>query len=559
MMRIEFTKAGEAMSHTKTVGKKKRIKQNICYDVQTFLQEGLGLFVCIYMLLIVAVLPFYYTEGYARIGTDKYEFFYDVSVAAAVVVIPLACIYLGISYYIKYELEKSEDSLFAGFSVTDWFVLGYGAIVLLSYFFSVYRETGVYGDAWKGTGGWYMGACSQLIFVGIYFAVSRFWKARKWLPALWLPVMLAIFVLGLLNRFDIRPLNMPSFTSEFISTIGNINWYCGYIVISLFGVMYYFWTKAEQKLWGRILLAIWLIVGFASLITQGSRSGILALFAGFVGLYLLSMKDSVKLEHFFLCCTCFGVACVCIYLLRARFEEHYNYGDSLWDYFGNHPLAWMTLAISMIVWILIKCLNQKERLPVKLFMGLGYIGGMAVLAGAVVVVILMAMNTQNPGSIGVLSDKPLFTFDASWGSNRGATWMAAWKSFADQGLWNKLVGIGPDAMVMYINSGKNVELLQMVEEVFGHLKLTNAHNEWFTILVNEGLLGLIAYGGIMISAMVRYFKAGATSALAGACGMAVLAYTANNMFSFQQTMATSTMFLVLGMGEACLRKRNISV
>lgn len=545
------------MSRIKVMEKQKKKNRDICHDVRDFLQEGLRLFVTIYMLLILLVQPFYYTNGYARIGTNKYEFFYDVSVAAAVVVVPLVCIYLGISFYIKYQLEKSEESPFVGFSVTDWFVLGYGAVVLLSYFFSAYRDPGAYGDAWKGTGGWYMGACSQLLFVGIYFAVSRFWKAGKWLPALWLSVMLVIFVLGLLNRFDIRPLDMPSFTAEFISTIGNINWYCGYLVISLFGVMYYFWTKAEQKLWVRMLLAVWLLVGFAALITQGSRSGILALFAGFVGLYLLSMKDPVKLERFFLCCVCFGGACVGIYLFRARFEEHYNYSDSLWDYFGNRLFAWVILVTSIVIWGVIKWLNQKERLPVKLFTGLGYVGSMMILAGAVTVVILITRNTQNPGSIGILSENPLFTFDTSWASNRGATWMAAWKCFADQGLWEKLIGIGPDTMVMYINSGKNQELLQMVSEVFGHLKLTNAHNEWLTILVNEGLLGLIAYAGIMISAMARFFKAGKNSAIVGACGMAVLAYIANNMFSFQQAMATPALFLVLGMGEAYMRKKNI--
>lgn len=545
------------MSRIKIMERQKKKNRDICHDVRDFLKEGLRLFVTIYMLLILLVQPFYYTDGYARIGTNKYEFFYNVSVAAAVVVIPLVCIYLGLSFYITYQLEKSEESPFAGFSVTDWFVLGYGATVLLSYFFSAYREAGIYGDVWKGTTGWYMGACSQLIFIGIYFAVSRFWKPCKWLPTLWLPVMLVVFVLGLLNRFDVRPLNMPSFTAEFISTIGNINWYCGYLIISLFGVMYYFWTKAEQKLWVRMLLALWLIVGFASLITQGSRSGILALFAGFVGLYLLSMKDAVKLERFFLCCICFGVACVSIYLLRSRFEEHYNYGDGVWDYFGNHSVAWIILTAAIVIWGAAKWLNKKERLPVKLFMGIGYAGSIVVLAGAVVTVILIAMNTRNPGSIGSLSHNPLFTFDTSWASNRGATWMAAWKCFADQGVWEKLVGIGPDGMVMYINSGKNSELLQMVSEVFGHLKLTNAHNEWLTILVNEGLLGLIAYAGIMISATARFFKAGKTHALAGACGMAVLVYTAHNMFSFQQAMATTAVFLVLGMGEACLREKNI--
>ena len=34
--------------------------------------------------------------------------------------------------------------------------------------------------------------------------------------------------------------------------------------------------------------------------------------------------------------------------------------------------------------------------------------------------------------------------------------------------------------------------------------------------------------------------------------MALLAYTVNNIFSFQQSMNVSTMFVIFGMGEAFL-------
>ncbi len=542
------------MSYIKRTGKQKKTKQNICYDVLEFLKEGIGLLVSIYMLLLVIGLPLYFTDGYARIGTNKYEFFHKTGVGAAIILLPLIVVHVGVWCYKTYKVEESEVSPFATFSLTDKFVAGYGAAVLLSYFFSAYRETGAYGDVWKGTTGWFMGACSQLMFVGIYFVVSRFWKVRKWLPAMWLPVTLVVFVLGLLNRFEIRPIEMENASREFISTIGNINWYCGYLVILLFGGLYYFWFGQEKALWVRILLGLWLVVGFGALITQGSRSGILALLAGFVGLYLLSMKDGEKLERFFLCTNCLGVACTGVYILRKYYGEQYNYNDGLWNYFTNHKLAVVILIVSLVAWMLVKILNRKGKLPMKIFTGIGYAGCATLLLGAIGGIVLIIMNTKNPGSIGTLAENSLFTFNYTWGSNRGATWMAAWKCFADQDLWSKLVGIGPDGMVMYINSGKNEELLQMVREVFGQLNLTNAHNEWFTILVNEGLLGMITYAGIMISAMVRFFKGGKVSTLAGACGMAALAYTANNMFSFQQALATSTMFLVLGMGEAYMRK-----
>ena len=93
----------------------------------------------------------------------------------------------------------------------------------------------------------------------------------------------------------------------------------------------------------------------------------------------------------------------------------------------------------------------------------------------------------------------------------------------------------------------------MVNDFFAGNRLTNAHNEWLTILVDMGVLGAVSYAGMMISAIRSFLRAGKESALAGACGFCVLAYTVNNMFSFQQVMNISTMFVILGIGGNLLR------
>lgn len=74
------------------------------------------------------------------------------------------------------------------------------------------------------------------------------------------------------------------------------------------------------------------------------------------------------------------------------------------------------------------------------------------------------------------------------------------------------------------------------------------------MLINEGILGAVGYIGLMLTAIYRCLRAGREDALAGAAGMGILAYTVNNIFSFQQVMSTSAVFLLLGVGEACLRR-----
>ena len=59
--------------------------------------------------------------------------------------------------------------------MVDAAVASYGICVLLSALRSEYGAL-----AWTGYEGWYMGAVSQLLFVGIYFFVSRQYDGARW-------------------------------------------------------------------------------------------------------------------------------------------------------------------------------------------------------------------------------------------------------------------------------------------------------------------------------------------------------------------------------------------
>jgi O-antigen ligase len=182
-----------------------------------------------------------------------------------------------------------------------------------------------------------------------------------------------------------------------------------------------------------------------------------------------------------------------------------------------------------------------------------------VLAGAcvglvVIILFLASLNTVYPGSIGKLSEYSLFTFSGSWGSKRGATWGATARCFAEQNFLHKLVGVGPDAMSAYMYTDGSAGLQEMLQKWFGTATLTNGHNEWLTVLADLGVLGLVSFAGIIISSVKSFVKEGRQEAVLCACGFCVLAYTVNNVFSFQQTVNGATMFVILGMGAAFQRK-----
>ena len=97
------------------------------------------------------------------------------------------------------------------------------------------------------------------------------------------------------------------------------------------------------------------------------------------------------------------------------------------------------------------------------------------------------------------------------------------------------------------------ELAEKMVDRFGDLRLTNAHNEWITVLVNTGMLGLFCYAGTFLTAFIRFAGRASKEPLLYVCAVAVLTYTAHNMVSFQQVLHTPYLFIVLGIGEGLLR------
>ena len=192
-----------------------------------------------YFFVMAVVYPLYAPGGYLRIGEVKFFLFrYVTLVKFAVfggIVVLSAVISRDKDWILRHYLQMS---------VTDWFVYGYCLVVMLSYLCSPYKE-----DALWGAEGWYMGVISQMMFALLYFFFSRYFcnsdaglyatgadaegtqnkgsGVSKWL-GIWLAASTVVFLLGVCNRYSLYPIAMEGQTETFISTLGNINWFCGY-------------------------------------------------------------------------------------------------------------------------------------------------------------------------------------------------------------------------------------------------------------------------------------------------------------------------------------------
>lgn len=539
---------------------KSKNRETFAETMHSWVHKLLDCLVCLYLILLIVALPLYSENGYSYIASEKSRFFQNISISMAKMVVPALFLYLALSIVAAYQKKKTFPSkrMFKTFlqvirekrNPVDFFAGLYAAALVLSFFCSKYREESLWG-----VDGWQMGLYPQLMFVGIYFLVSKRWKTRKYFFTILFVVSAGVYLLGYLNRFSIYPVKMAMSSPGFISTIGNINWYCGYVVTVLFVGAAFLWQGDEEIWWRKVLLGLYVWLGFATLATQGSVSGIVALAVMLLLLFGMSAREEGRMQGFWKIMLLFSGACLFTQILRLAAPERLNYQDGFMDFLTTGAIpGFLTIVSGFCLWRT-RLAAGRGAYRKKTVQMLVY----AILAlcccMAAALVILITVNTLHPGSIGKLSEYEIFTFSGTWGSNRGATWKAGVGCFLEQDFLHKLTGVGPDAMWRYISKDGSEELRQMVQEVFGaNLALTNAHNEWLTVLVNTGILGLIGFGGMMVSAIRAFLKEMGKNPIACACGFSLLAYTINNMFSFQQVVNGATVYAIMGMGMAMRRR-----
>lgn len=510
--------------------------------------------ISVYMIVILMVLPLY-NKGYARIGTEKETFFLKTMTYGAKTLLPVFLLWLLfrlVTAVQKKELPKFTEwpaGLWKNLSVTDRFAVFYGIAVLVSYLFTNYRE-----EALWGTASWRMGMWTQLGAVIVYFMISRMWQWKNWIPALVLPVSAVVFSLGYVNKFGLLPVDPEYVNPSFISTIGNINWYCGYLVTVLFGGVYLLWRMEPEMTRKKLLLMAYVTIGFASLATQGSSSGMVTFAVIMFVLFGMSVKDSGRMEVFWQEMTMFSGACLLTFILRkANVFSQELVLEGMTDLLTFSMVTILMTILSGTILCLIHRARLKRSYPEKLLHRI-YCGiAIAVPVMILLVLLLTLINTVTGGALtpGITDPEVTkwLTFNVSWGSARGGTWAAGARCFWEADFQHKIFGVGPDCLYAFLSNEGSVGLQTMVHDRFGGNRLTNAHNEWLTVLVDVGVLGLISYAGMMITAIRDFLRAGESKMLVGACGICVLAYTVNNMFSFQQVMNISTVFVVMGIGE----------
>jgi len=557
--------------------------------------EFLGLLCNLYLIALLAALPLYTGEGYWKLGDTKYVLFRSVSVLV------LGCwIVLGMPGRIRAVREWQMEavgkragnrtakvgqggkvggySAFLGtrFGPMDCAVAAYGLCVAISALCSDYGQL-----AWVGYNEWYMGAFSQLMFVGIYFFVSRQYDGAAYPLYLGEAAIALVTLFGLLHRLGIDPLGLQTGWNSgdweynhMLSTLGNVNWLCGFYSVALAFVLAHFFL--EEKSWRQIGLYLSAVAALVLLAIQGSQGGLLIIAVGMCVCMLLGWGHTAIMRKWFLLLAGF-FACMPVidFLTKLRGKKAAVAADgNIFDH-----TVWYGWGIAAVVCLICFCLvgradglrrRHKEDSPKE--RGERRKGQKAADGRRAIIrkKILAAILISGVAALGLAGYLLQHGIDDSFGSGRGFLWRIALEGFGQAGVKDKLLGAGPDCYgeAVFLRLGAGTDVWN--GEHWEGAVFTNAHNEVLSQLINVGILGTVCYlaifltgfcryGGVLLEGQrskdgrnVRQDKAG----YIGWLGVLVIAmYGMHSLISFQQVLNAPLLFLTLGLCEYGIRRR----
>lgn len=515
-----------------------------------YLVKGVHLFAVAYLFLIGVIYPFYMKNGYSELGANKFLFYKNITIAMLGIVLPLA-----IAAVITRDRAKQIYLISSkNITSTDFFVLLNGLLIIVSYAMSDYQKQALWG-----ADGWFMGCLTQLLILLTYFVIAKGYRYHTSAWWIFLTGSAGVFLLGILNRFSIYLLPIEVRSADFISTLGNINWFSGYwAVLYPIGVCLYIFG---QRRLCRLFAGIYMIIAFMAGLTQGSSSAFLSLAAVFYILFLIVLDKGVYFKRYLETGMLWGISCGLVWLFRRWDPERYNYETRNLCGYVTGSTGWLWIFLFLLIafclvkrFILCKSNNEMdETTDAHYSKWLKYSRVFWLVCPMVCIgsyVIILAFNTWMPGGIWGLQDNSHFLFNEEWGSSRGATWIAGVHVFQEMSPMQKIFGVGSDCFAEFAYTIP--ELVRMFTLQFGGARLTNTHNEWLTTLVNNGIAGLTVYIMMLWVFCMRCIKAAEKNYLLVIPVVCIFSYTMHNMVSFGQILNKPYLFLIIGLGEAML-------
>lgn len=532
---------------SRKLAKKQKKKENPAIEVTgSILEYAWALFLAVLCIW----LPLYMVDGYYKIGTAKFNAYAHILVFGLPLIFVLVLLY-RIFVWKENGFWGQLKTLPRRMMPTDWFVLAFVMIALVSFLFSGNTE-----QAFWGYDGWFMGLFFQFSIAVLYYMTASHGKYAKVVLTLLCAVAFLTFLFGILHRLLIDPIGTYEnisdyYKTQFLSTLGQASWYSSFVCsVMPIGVSCFYLTK---KTWLRIVSGIFTLVSFMTLVTQNSDSAYIAFIMMCLVLFWFAVRSADGMLRFLEILLLFFAAPKLMQLLLVLHPNETLALDTLSTMLVFGALPYILLAVLALLVGFVYFSKEKICYPergMRIFAKAVCLFLLVCVAFAVLILVLGAQG-KLPAALQSLADKiPYLTWNASWGNGRGFTWTATAKIISEFSPLHLLIGVGPDCYAHYAYA----YYADWLNSKWGNNVLTNAHNEWMNMIVNYGFSGAICYLGIFVSALVTFLRKADKAPISIACAACIASYMGHNLFCYQQVLCTPFLFMIMAFGIYAVRK-----
>lgn len=504
----------------------------------------------IYVLFYLCVFPLATHDKYFDILDFRFKLYWIPTLIYGILFLVLGLLYLlfdkrsnGGALTAKLKENLKWSNLRTKFTKTDICFIALIFIMTLSVIFADYQYEALWGSR-----GRFNGLVLWLMFFIAYWLVTRFYHFKKWhlyayLIAACLPEIWGITDFFLLDLLHFHTGAAADYIYTFVSSVGNINTYTNMVALHL-GASVALFVLAKAK-WEMILSGIALAIASFAIIMGISDNGILAAGAVFAFLPFVAWNSRRSIVRYFIALSTFVTGIVVTALLtigRATMAD--CDGGSVFVTIGKTTAG---IALMIALWVLTvilmlafrKAADQEEkstRCAKRGWAILVVLGMVAVLA------VFIDANRGNHADIWAPYQNILI-FSDTWGTGRGVNWRFAWEYFTKEaGLLKKLIGNGPDTYYII-----TMDYFKHAMREAGYGIFDSAHNEYIEYLTTIGILGTLAYMGVIVTSLRRMLK-NPKNRSAITCGFAVLAYAVQAIVNIAIPITTPILIVLLCVG-----------
>ena len=499
-----------------------------------------------YLSIMFSFFPLFLTEQYAHARRDKY-WFYLIATGLLIVSVGI-CMALSAN---EAKRRGEKTAMILPLTVTDIFMLCFLGFAVISTVFSAYPS-----EAFLGTGGRNNGLLLLMVYTLMYFTITRNYVYKDYVFFIYLAVSSIIALLTVLNFFYIDPLRLldgydEATIADFGSTLGNKNIIATFMCLFLPVAVMTFVMTEKQAL--RIVAGVAIVFAYTGLLSADSTSDIFGLLVILPITAIFSARSFITLRRWLLAMTILFASGKLLLLFATLIGDHNKGFEFMQEFLIYHPLMFLPIAVFCALWVVMTLLGRKgePHYPARAVqIALISLFSLGIIAGLWLFIRYSFIDLES--DIGDF--EKLLRFDDYWGTHRGFMWRVSFEEFGKYNFFQILFGSGPDT-AYYVLQPHFSELSLR----FGDTSTDCAHNEFINYLLTQGVLGLTAYLGVMLSAIIRGLKAAKQNPMVPAFTSAVICYLAQSVVNLYNPIVTPTLFIFLTLTEAVARNEKAGV